>query len=156
MKYLFSLVFLLFTSCLQENKREENNLTESYPSGIKEIIFPNKVELNKEIEGTLILDLNIDTILQPRLTGRHTFLYVTTAKLKDINAEKIQKVDHWSFIDRSGKGEFNFKVKFYEKGKRSLFFVVEDYLLLKPKDSSYSLGSIKTEHYKEIKVLVID
>jgi len=150
------LMVLIGTSCVQDNNKisKERNFPTKQLLGIHKINFPKNVNLNKDIKGEVIFDLELDSIYKSDLIERYTFLYVTTEKLVRLNAKSIQNVDHEAFVDTLLRGKFNFKVKFKKTGERSLFLVIEDNLLLKSKDTSHNMVVTTREYGKELKVHV--
>jgi len=147
---------IIWTSCGQDNNKikKENDLFETYPFRIQEVNFPKNVILNMDIEGELIFDITLDSIYESNLIERHTYLYVTTEVLEKLNAKTIQNVEHEAYVDRLGIGKFNFKVKFKKNGETSLFLVIEDNLLIKPKDTNTGITVRTFEYGKELGVLV--
>ena len=153
---LFLIFFIFFSSC--NNQKEKTRLNKDLEKDLSFKIQFSKLSksvfINQEIEGTLFFDRSLDSSLISRLSDRYTFLYVTTDTLAKLNAENIQQKNHNAYIDKSGSGTYSFKFKFSKPGAQSIYFVIEDILLLKPKDSSYSLGVKKFEYATEKTVIV--
>jgi len=113
---------------------------------IKEIRMPKEVKIDDTIKGELIFNMDLDSVLESRLVKRKTHLFVTTSNLDTVSIKKIKNVDHKIFGDKTNKGMFKFYLILNKPGTTRVSFVIEDNLLLKPKDTN-SGYDIKTLDY---------
>lgn len=158
MRKLFSIVcfLLIISSC--EKKQDNSHNTYEFPSHDKivKIKFPHVLKLGDTIKGELEFNIQLDSVYESKLIKRFTFLYVTTENLDTLSAKSIQGVNHRAFVDTLEMGKFKFE--FYPSSKRgeikNLSLVVQDVLLLKPRDTMIAMDEYILQYPKIFEIIV--
>ena len=141
MKIKIILIFALISliSCIEGGERKKQS---DYK--IINIVFPDTVSMNKNINGELKYDLKLDTIKSSELVKRYIFLYTSAEKISG-GVDDIKKVEHNIFIDTLGEGIFSFKANFKRLGANHLTLILQDVIFVKSDNPDEAMLEIKDE-----------
>lgn len=110
---------------------------------IIDFIFPDTVNVNKQIGGELKYDLRLDTIEPSEIIERYIYLYTSTEI--SVNVMDIEKKKHKIFLDTIGDGTFNFNIKFDNLGNTSFTLILQDNILMKSRNSQEKMDVLTDE-----------